>query len=100
MADAFQVNQAILVARHYCSQFPITLQAKYQHHLVGDIVATLAYDFMEFTVSGDVHGCPLEVTLVYADLTATSPSTVEVTCNGTYMSGQILVFNPLAGDVH
>ena len=67
---------------------------------MGDIVTTLAYDFIEFTVSGDVHGCPLEVTLVYADLKATLPSTVEVTCKGTCMSGKILVGNPFARDVY
>ncbi|KAK2182698.1 hypothetical protein NP493_338g02016 [Ridgeia piscesae] len=54
-------------------------QLKYKRHLVGNIVTTLACDYVEFTVSGKVHGCPLEVTLVYADLMTALPSSVNIT---------------------
>jgi len=61
------------------------LQLKYKRHLVGNIVTTLACDYVEFTVSGKVHGCPLEVTLVYADLMTALPSSVNITSKGMYV---------------
>lgn len=71
-----------LLPVQYSSRYLAFSQTKYQRHLVGEIVTTLACDYVEFIVSGDVHGCRLEVTLVYTDLTTTLPSTVNITSKG------------------